>query len=459
MGSYLSAPITVKESEWGAGGGCEWGSSEMQGWRVSMEDAHFATTGLQCGQGAGTAYSLFGVMDGHGGREVAYFCKAHLPAEASGQLSALQKAVEDSETIDITAMNEALVRSFNNMDDMLRMPEHESEIVSFKRRSAAADQPGSPGMLTRPPEERMSGDDGGGGEEPPPGSGEDNVARHSIVDPRDHAAPSSQVSQVQNRLQSAVAADMAKARERGTLSTQEAMRIAMGMSFLQRLDGSGSSSTPVPPGGAALNVGCTAVCVAITDSHVVCANAGDSRAVLSRGGRAMPLSKDHKPNDRNERRRIEASGGMVKEITTGKRTQYRVNGDLNLSRAIGDLRHKTRQDLRHDQQAVSSTPDVHIEVREPEDEFVVLACDGVWDVRTNSQVVDFVRQGIRQGRKIPAIIEELLDACLTHDPKATGGLGADNMTCMVVKFDSFDPHALGSPRRGAAGCLPCRCLR
>merc|ERR1719422_2327476 len=101
-------------------------------------------------------------------------------------------------------------------------------------------------------------------------------------------SPPQQVSQVQNRLQAAIASDMQRARDRGTLSTQEAMRIAMGMSFLQRLDG--SQAAPSAPGSAALNVGCTAVCVAITEGHVVCANAGDSRAVLSRGGHAVPLS-------------------------------------------------------------------------------------------------------------------------------------------------------------------------
>lgn len=60
------------------------------------------------------------------------------------------------------------------------------------------------------------------------------------------------------------------------------------------------------------------------------ANAGDSRCVLSRKGRAVPLSADHKPEDEPERSRIERAGGVV----TG---DGRVNGGLNLSRAIGKL--------------------------------------------------------------------------------------------------------------------------
>lgn len=393
----------------------------MQGWRVSMEDAHFAVTGLNCGSSTGTQYSLFGVFDGHGGREVATFCKMHVPEQAAEQLRGLQQSTDHLGT---ESLAEAMVRTFNNLDEMLRSPEYEGELFSYKKHRLEDGEDGS-----------------------------------------EKSIPSAQVSQVQHRLQAAIANDMARARDRGTLSTQEAMRIAMGMSFLQRLDGNAVPGQSLISGTAAFNVGCTAVCVAITQTHVVCANAGDSRAVLSRAGRAVALSKDHKPNDRIERRRIEAAGGTVKEIHAGGanggtgRIQYRVNGDLNLSRAVGDLRHKTRSDLRPDQQVVSSTPDIHIEAREPGDEFVVLACDGVWDVKTNAQVCDFVRQGIKAGRPLPAIIEELLDACLTPDPKQTQGLGADNMTCVVVKFESYE-QGLGSPRLRAGGfCLPFRCLR
>ncbi len=64
--------------------------------------------------------------------------------------------------------------------------------------------------------------------------------------------------------------------------------------------------------------------------------AGDSRAVLCRGATALALSEDHKPSHASERARIMAAGGFLSEI--GGIT--RVNGNLNLSRAIGDLRYK-----------------------------------------------------------------------------------------------------------------------
>lgn len=74
--------------------------------------------------------------------------------------------------------------------------------------------------------------------------------------------------------------------------------------------------------------GCTAVMAVLRGNKLYVANAGDSRCVLSRKGRAVPLSADHKPEDEPERSRIERAGGVV----TG---DGRVNGGLNLSRAIG----------------------------------------------------------------------------------------------------------------------------
>lgn len=74
--------------------------------------------------------------------------------------------------------------------------------------------------------------------------------------------------------------------------------------------------------------GSTAVLAMIKNKKLYVANAGDSRCILSRGGKAIDMSVDHKPEDEVEKNRIEAAGGKVTE-------EGRVNGGLNLSRAIG----------------------------------------------------------------------------------------------------------------------------
>jgi serine/threonine protein phosphatase PrpC len=65
---------------------------------------------------------------------------------------------------------------------------------------------------------------------------------------------------------------------------------------------------------------------------LIIANAGDSRSVLCRGGVAVPLSYDHKPENEEERRRIEHAGSTI--------TEGRVDGNLNLSRSLGDMKYK-----------------------------------------------------------------------------------------------------------------------
>lgn len=80
-------------------------------------------------------------------------------------------------------------------------------------------------------------------------------------------------------------------------------------------------------------IGCTANVILIDNyERLIIANAGDSRCVMCRGGRAVALSEDHKPDNAEEKRRIEKAGSIIVE--------GRVDGNLNLSRSLGDLKYK-----------------------------------------------------------------------------------------------------------------------
>jgi protein phosphatase 1G len=83
--------------------------------------------------------------------------------------------------------------------------------------------------------------------------------------------------------------------------------------------------------------GCTACVALITDNEIICANAGDSRCVLSNNGTAVELSIDHKPDLSTEKARIERAGGFVED--------NRVKGVLNLSRSLGDLEYKQDKNI------------------------------------------------------------------------------------------------------------------
>ncbi|EGE06768.1 protein phosphatase 2C [Trichophyton equinum CBS 127.97] len=153
------------------------------------------------------------------------------------------------------------------------------------------------------------------------------------------------------------------------------------------------------------------------------ANAGDSRSVLGVKGRAKPLSFDHKPQNEGEKARISAAGGFV--------DFGRVNGNLALSRALGDFEFKRAADLSPEQQIVTANPDVTTHEVTEDDEFLVIACDGIWDCQSSQAVVEFVRRGIAAKQELHRICENMMDNCLSSDPE-TGGLGCDNMTMVIV---------------------------
>ncbi|XP_038714086.1 probable protein phosphatase 2C 21 [Tripterygium wilfordii] len=169
--------------------------------------------------------------------------------------------------------------------------------------------------------------------------------------------------------------------------------------------------------------GCTACVAIIQNNQLVVANAGDSRCVLSRKGQAYNLSKDHKPDLEVEKDRILKAGGFIQV--------GRVNGSLNLSRAIGDVEFKQNKTLPAEKQIVSAEPDINTVELCDDDEFVVLACDGIWDCMSSQQLVDYVRELLITENKLSAICERVFDRCLA--PSA-GGEGCDNMTMILVQF-------------------------
>ncbi|KAL3650735.1 hypothetical protein CASFOL_007138 [Castilleja foliolosa] len=127
-------------------------------------------------------------------------------------------------------------------------------------------------------------------------------------------------------------------------------------------------------------VGSTAVVAVVCSSHIIVANCGDSRAVLCRGKEPLALSVDHKPNREDEYARIEADGGKVIQWNG-----HRVFGVLAMSRSIGD---------RYLKPWIIPDPEVTFVPRAREDECLILASDGLWDVMTNEEVCDIARKRI-----------------------------------------------------------------
>ena len=107
----------------------------------------------------------------------------------------------------------------------------------------------------------------------------------------------------------------------------------------------------------------------------------------------------------------------------------RVDGNLAVSRGLGDFEYKQGRALPQNQQKVSCQPDVKIVARNVhKDELLVLACDGIWDVMSNEQCCQELRKILMEGEtRMGLVAEELLDECLCRGSK-------DNMSAIVVAF-------------------------
>ncbi|PBP23333.1 protein phosphatase 2C [Diplocarpon rosae] len=138
------------------------------------------------------------------------------------------------------------------------------------------------------------------------------------------------------------------------------------------------------------------------------ANVGDARIVLCRNGKALRLSYDHKGSDENEGKRVTNAGGLI--------LNNRVNGVLAVTRALGDSYMK---DL------VTGHPYTTETVIQPDlDEFIILACDGLWDVCSDQEAVDL----IRSQQDPVAAAKQLVDHALAR-------FSTDNLSCMIVRFN------------------------
>ncbi|VDO27629.1 unnamed protein product [Haemonchus placei] len=168
--------------------------------------------------------------------------------------------------------------------------------------------------------------------------------------------------------------------------------------------------------------GSTAVCAMITPTHIIIANLGDSRAVVSRKDEGSFGTEDHKPYHDKERERIVGAGGSV--------MIQRINGSLAVSRALGDFEYKNVPGLEPNKQLVSPEPDVYVlERQKDKDEFLVVACDGIYDVMENEELCRFVESRLHVCDDLNQVCNDVLDACLSKGSR-------DNMTMIVVCFEA-----------------------
>ncbi|XP_067935848.1 protein phosphatase 1E-like isoform X2 [Watersipora subatra] len=164
-----------------------------------------------------------------------------------------------------------------------------------------------------------------------------------------------------------------------------------------------------------LHSGTTGVAVLIEPNHLAVAWLGDSQALLVKSGRATEIMNPHKPECEEERARIEALGGSVVFFGT-----WRVNGNLAVSRAIGDIDYKPY---------ISSDADSRNLPLDGSEEYIIVACDGLWDTVTFDEAVQLVYNHIQSGKAHKDVAEVLVRAAREEG-------SSDNITVTVVFLKS-----------------------
>ncbi|KAK6146258.1 hypothetical protein DH2020_020127 [Rehmannia glutinosa] len=175
--------------------------------------------------------------------------------------------------------------------------------------------------------------------------------------------------------------------------------------------------------------GTTALTALVLGRNLLIANVGDCRAVLCRKGDAVQLSQDHRPSCQVERKRVEDLGGMI---------EYGyLNGELAVTRALGDWYMKLPFGSAS---PLTAEPEFQLTLLTEDDEFLIIGCDGIWDVISNQEAVSLVRRELKHHSDPQQCARELINQALMRDT-------CDNVTAIVVCFSSSESQDSVPSRR------------
>ena len=190
--------------------------------------------------------------------------------------------------------------------------------------------------------------------------------------------------------------------------------------------------------------GSCGIMVIIKNRKCIIANIGDSRCVLFKNKRVCFSTRDHKPNSAFEKRRIELAGGTVYQTESiiplfqnGKQIEipWRVMpGGLSVSRTFGDIESKEAK-FGGKKDVVAALPDV-VEFELNDDyNFMVIGCDGIFDVLSNNEMLECIKIVLKIKKKKKKINELCGDFAAMIIKSALAKESFDNVSCIVVVFN------------------------
>ena len=93
--------------------------------------------------------------------------------------------------------------------------------------------------------------------------------------------------------------------------------------------------------------------------------------------------------------------------------------------------------MKPEDQVITAFPEITVEKIMADCEFIICACDGIWDCMSSQEAVNFVQDRLKKKKgkdSLGALVEDMLDSILAEDVASSGGIGCDNMSCIVIEF-------------------------
>ena len=336
----LPSPILTKELSSGENSLLRFGVCAMQGWRKRMEDTHITDISF----GEKNRFNIFGVFDGHGGKEVAQFVSNHFTENFLNIFNIKNNNIK-----------QAIIDTFLKMDELMFSKEGIQELKTISKKCEEEDK--------------------------------EFFLKNNIVETKLDLYIKTLLNKEEN---------------------------------------------------IAFTRGCAA-CVVIIDTitkKIFFANAGDSRVILCKKGKAYRMSVDHKPELDLENNRIQKAKGWVNDYG-------RINGNLNLSRTLGDLEYKNNKNLLPQEQIITAYPDVVVDKIDNENDFIIIGCDGIWDCIQDQDICDLINEELNKEKgndvykiNLENILGNICDNICAKTPfnELTNKDGYDNMSCILIQF-------------------------
>ncbi len=350
------------------------GVCEMKGWRITMEDSSLAVTNIDKKNS-----SLFGIMDGHNGSIVSKFISNNF-----------KNILINNENYKKENYEKALIESFLKLDEYLK----NKNIKKFLSETENKNK-------------------------------KNNVHESPLLDYNNKL--NENIYENNNNISKLYYDGKFLKLNTSTLSSSKDSESDSFSSSNEKSEKIINKNNKNNDFNFADECGSTANIILINNKFIYIANVGDSLSLMYKNGEIYKLSNEHKTTLKSEILRI-------KKFNKIKLIHNRIDGKLNITRAIGDLNYKKNENLKPFEQIITSYPEINKIKMTDDIDFIIMASDGVWDCVDQEKLCETIEKELKENinNKISNIIANIFDNIISKNNISS--IGSDNMSCIIIQF-------------------------